>query len=416
MVKTNKELQILKIVRDVMTRTKGQTFPDFKQRVVSLHDPTYDAIFANVQTTEKGSIVLFRYGRYSDVFSGEVENFGADWANFWDAFDGVYRELRSITIDTDTLEVVTYPFNKFFNINELAETSETEVEKRIRAAASVEFSDKLDGSMVVGRYWNGDVFLTGSKSLDPKQSWRLQDSYDMVTPGIRRMLTEHPDKTFIFESLTKKDAHVVKYDDKDMGLHLIGIRNMEDYCMFSYKDVLRFAEQYEVQTTKVFDKSLNEILESLDDISSDQAEGFVANIDGWFLKIKYNQYAKMHGILSKISSINLIIRAIADGTLDDLYSKVPTVYRGRIDSVVSVVMKYVLETEGRINEFYEKNKHLNVKDFCILTNSTADRDIRGFIIAKYKKQPYNVLKRGSCGYKKLSDMGIDSSKYIEIFD
>lgn len=413
-----KDLQILKIVKDVMTQTKGQTFSDFKERVASLHNPTYDEIFANVQTTEYGSLVLFRYGRYSDVLSGETENFGDEWVNFWNMYDGIYRELRSITIDIDTLDVVLYPFDKFFNINEMDETSEQEVIRRIKAAKSVEFSDKLDGSMVVGRYWKDNYILTGSKGLDPEQSWRLKDSYAMMfeSEGIKRMLKENPDCTFIFESLTKADAHVVKYNEEDYGLHLIGIRNMNTHQMASYKEILEVANEYGVQTTKVFDKTLDEVMGSLDEKSSDQAEGFVANIDGWFVKIKYDAYCDMHRILSKLSSINLIIRAIADGNLDDIYAKTPSAYRSRIDAVVGVVNKYIHETEQRINDFYERNKHLDVKDFCILTNTIADKDIRGYIIAKYKSKPYNVIKRGSTGYKRLNEMGIETRDYLKIFD
>lgn len=415
---TKPKIQILEIVKDVMAKTKDQEFPDFKERVASLHNPIYDEIFANVQTTEHGDLVLFRYGRYSDVISGESENFGNDWVNFWNMHGGIYRELRSITIDINKLEVVLYPFNKFFNINELEETSLEEVEKRIKNAKSIEFSDKLDGSMVVGRYWNGRYILSGSKALDPNQSWRLKDSYEMLekSEGIKHMMHDNPDMTFIFESLTKADAHVVKYNEEDYGLHLIGIRDMSDYSMMTYRTILGWASFYNVPTTKVFDKTLDEVMSSLDDKKSNEAEGFVLNVDGFYVKIKYDDYANMHNILSKLSSINLIIRAIADGTLDDLYSKTPMAYRGRIDSVVSVVTKYIREIEQRITDFYEKNKHLDVKDFCILTNTTADKDIRGFIISKYKGKPYNVLKRGSSGYKRLNEMGIQTSDYLRIFD
>lgn len=411
-------LQIHNIVKDVMSRTKGQNFPTFKDRVSSLGDSTYDKIFANVQTTEKGSLVLFRYGRYSDVFSGETEDFGSDWAQFWDAFNGVYRELRSITIDTDTLEIVTYPFNKFFNINELDETSQSEVERRIKEAKSIEFSDKLDGSMVVGRYWKGNFILTGSKSLDPEQSWRLKDSYNMLyaSEGIQKMLRQNQDYTFIFESLTKADAHVVKYEEKDYGLHLIGVRDMRDYQMLSYREVLAMAQAYGVQTTKIFDKALDEILNSLDEKKSNEAEGFVANIDGWFLKIKFTDYAMMHGLISKISSINLLIRAIADNQLDDVISKIPQAYHSRIDAVVRVVMKYAAETEKQVMDFYNENKDLSVKDYAIKANTTLPKNIAGYAIAQFKNKPWNVLKRGNCGYKKLNEMGVDASNYIDIFN
>ena len=413
------EPKILTIVRDIYKRTKGQTFPSFKERVESLNSPTYSDMFAPIQTVEDGDLILFRYGRYTDVLNDEVEDFGDAWETFWLKFNGLYRELRSIVIDVKRMEVALYPFDKFFNINELPETSEEEIIRRIEnATESVEFSDKLDGSMVSARYYGGRIVLTGSKSLDPEQSWRLKENYRMVknNSNLNRLITENPQYTLIFESITKADAHVVKYEDDQMGMHLIGIRDMRDYSIRPYSEVIKLANQYGVQTTTVFDKRIEEIMSSLDDKTSDEAEGFVANIDGFMVKIKYSAYCKMHGILGKLSSINLILQSIAEGTIDDLYSKVPTAYRSRIDAVVRVATNYIRTMEEKIANFYEKHKHLPLKEYALTVQSEGEKGVAGYLFAKYKGLPYNVLKKGSNGYKKLTELGVKKEDYISIFD
>lgn len=413
---SEKRLKLLEIVKDVMERTSNLSCT-FKERIELLNDATYNSIFKPIQFLQKDSLVLFRYGNYSDVFSGETE-FGASYTQFWDMYDGIYRTMRSIVIDIDTLEVVTYPFDKFFNLNEMEETNINTIREYIKKAKSIEISDKLDGSMACVRYYNNEVFATGSKSIIREQSWRLNDIYNMIesNPNIMQMIMDYSNYTFIFESITKSDVHVVIYDDKDLGLHLIGARNMDTFEMLSYKDIVELANKYNILTTTIFDKTFDEVINSLDDKKSNEKEGFVLNIDGFYVKIKYNDYVLMHGILSNISSINLVIRNYADETLDDLLSKIPTAYRNRVMVVVNLLNKYVQQMESRIIFWYDKVKDMNIKDAAIFLSNECDKKIFGYVLAKYKGKPYNVLKKGTSGYKKLIDMGYDPSQYYSLFE
>lgn len=101
--------------------------------------------------------------------------------------------------------------------------------------------------------------------------------------------------------------------------------------------------------------------DELDDKSSDEAEGFVINIDGYKVKIKYNDYVNIHKAISKLSSINLIIRSIADNRYDDLLSKLPVAYHENVKRVASIVFNYIKETENKINEYYNSAPKENKK-------------------------------------------------------
>ena len=152
---SKKRLKLLEIVKDVMEKTSNLSCT-FKERIELLNDSTYNSIFKPIQFLQKDSLVLFRYGNYSDVFSGETE-FGASYTQFWDMYDGIYRTMRSIVINIDTLEVVTYPFDKFFNLDEMEETNINTIREFIKKAKSIEISDKLDGSMACVRYYNNSI-------------------------------------------------------------------------------------------------------------------------------------------------------------------------------------------------------------------------------------------------------------------
>lgn len=376
-----------------------------------LGNAEFTEIFKNLQCNEHGDLLLVRYGNYSSVFDGEAE---ATFENFWDLYGGFYRECRSVVINIKKDELVLTPFRKFRNLNEGEETSYENVSGRIKEAKCIEFSNKLDGSMQSARYYNGEYIMAGSQSLDRENSWRLADGYRMLheNENYLKMLRENSNMTFIFEYISQKDAHVVKYDTE--GLFLIGVRNVETGIESSYKEVLDYAARYGIQSTEVFDKTLDQIMAELDDKKSSEAEGFVVNIDGFKVKIKYNDYVHMHKMLSAISSINLIIQSIADDGFDDMIAKVPAAYRDRVLSVAKYVFEYKNKTEKAVKEAYEKAPKEDKKEFMIWVSENAAKEIQGFVRCMYLGKSFNVLKR-SGSYLKLKDMGVDSDEYGDVF-
>ena len=376
-----------------------------------LGDEKYAELLPFLVLTEYGDLMLIKYGSFADLAQSELlrEKGENPLEVFWDIEDGFFRECRSLVINIRKDELVLTPFRKFRNLNESEETSYEAVSERIRRASCVEFSNKLDGSMQSARYYDGRIVMAGSQALDRGNSWRLDDGYNMMmsNPGCQKMLMDHPDETFIFEYISRRDAHVVKYDKE--GLFLVGMRDVNTGAESSYREVLECAGKYGVLTTEVYDKTLDEVVGELDSKLSSEAEGFVLNIDGFKVKIKYNDYVSMHKLLEKFSSINVIIQSIADDSFDDLLSKVPEAYRDRILKVADYVFDYIRETNRRIDEAYESAPREDRKQFMVWVEKNVRYDIRGFVRAKYLGKPYNVIKKQT-GYLKLKDMGVPDYK------
>lgn len=375
----------------------------------------YKDLLDCLEMNQYGTMVLVRYGRYSNVYDGETEASGED---FWDRYDGFYRECRSVVIDIEKECIVLCPFSKFFNINELEETSVENIQKRIKNANCVEFSDKLDGSMQSARWYENQIIMAGSQAINPDNSWRLEDGYRMIyeLSGYKKMLQEFPNFTFVFEYISLRDAHVVKYKKEQEGLYLIGMRDINTGVELPYDTIMNIANEHNIPTTKVFNKTLDQVMIELDDKSSDEAEGFVINIDGYKVKVKYNDYVHIHKALSKLSSINLIIRSIADGQYDDLLSKLPFAYHDDVKKVASIVFDYIRKTENTINEYYNSAPKENIKEFMIYISENVPKCYQGYCRAKYYGYDINVIKSNNekCPhYKKLKDMGIKN--YNSIF-
>lgn len=380
----------------------------------------YNMIFDPIQTNQyifnDSVFVLIRYGQYTDVFGGESEY---SFTGFWDLYDCIYRECRSIVIDVKNEKIAILPFDKFFNLNEKEETSIELVRERINNAKSVEISDKLDGSLQALRYYNNDYIMCGSQAIDPENSWRLSDGYKLLTDNIKKLAKDYSDYTLIFEFITKEDAHVVVYSEKDYGLHLIGMRNHENGEILTYKEVIKLANEYNILTTEVFDRTLDDIINSLDEKKSNEKEGFVLNIDSFQVKIKYNDYLAMHNILSAISSINLIIKHIGDNTFDDMISKIPDAYKNRVLEVAKKVYKYnnVMKCNvlywAEALDFYE---YTNLKDKMIYITEYVPKEFQGYVreYAKTGKIADNYVKKKNGGYKKMYEIEETIKFYEEV--
>ena len=369
---------------------------------------------------EYNNMLLVRYGNAYDYIN---ENTTID--DFWNKYDGLYKECRSVVIDTNTSEVIMLPMNKFFNINELQETSYDNILNKLSIAKNnnltIEYSDKLDGSMICARYYKGDYLLTSSQALNPDNSWRLQDAYTMLTDNYKKMLYDNPNQTFIFEYISLKDQHVVKYTKEQEGLYLIGERDVLTSYTYSYDWLKIMANKYNIKTTVLFNTDINYIMSHLNEKSSDQAEGFVINIDGYRVKLKYNDYVTMHKTLSSMMSPNYIIKAIADETLDDFISKVPSSYKENVQLIADKVFKYIQYKNEQINMNYlyiknkmsiEKKDFTNRKEFIQYINNYCNKDIFPYLICKYDNKEFDLLKSKNGKYIKMKQI----DDFLEFID
>ena len=383
-----------------------------------LNNKEYIKRLEPIQINQNQNLVLFRYANHTSVKDGE-EEFSSFDNKFWELYDGFYRECRSLVIDIVNDCIVIAPFKKFMNLNQNEEYSLENIQRRIKEAIynhrPIEISTKLDGSMQCANYYKGKIIMSGAQAIDKEKSWRLSDGYEKLysEPNLIKMITENSDLTFIFEYISLKDAHVVKYTLEQEGLYLIGIRENKTGKQWSYEEVLNIARIYQVKlTTDLHKETLEEVLNNLDKYKSSEAEGVVLNIDGFLVKIKYNDYVKCHRLLSAISSSNLIIEAYADGWIDDLIAKIPEEYRWRVEGLIHILETYKQVMEQHIEEVYQQIYSISNGEITSFMKEvqTYPKEERKYIIQRYKNQELNLFKTQASSktphYRNLSELGL----------
>lgn len=397
---------VIKIKNDYIESFGKIDIVDFERWITRLDKEEYNKVFIHLKVKQFNNFIIIRYGM------DEMHE------SMWTDTESVFRECRSVVIDIFNEQLVLVPFRKFFNLNEVEENKFERIETEIKNAKSVEITDKLDGSMQSARYYNGDIFLSGSMALDRNSSWRLNDGYNKLTQNHKTMIAENAEYTFIFEYISIKDAHVVAYSLEQEGMYLIGMRNVYTGKQLSYKEVKDFAIKYDVPMTKIEDRSFDDIVYDSKRFKSTEKEGWVLNIDGHMIKLKCDDYVQLHRVLNKFSSVNTVIKSIADGTYDDLLSKVPENYTGRIRKIARLIYEYMKNINEAIDHYYLKAPVNDKKEYMVWVTNNCPKEIQGYLRQKYLKKEYHALKTcfaNSIKYKKISEMGLED-KYFALFE
>ena len=171
--------------------------------------------------------------------------------------DPIVREARGIIIDLNTLDVVCWPFNKFFNQHEVY------ADKIDWSSCRVQ--NKLDGS-IVKLFWNPykchwQWATNGVINADdaPIEDFKHINYLDLIEDAWNYSQIDfdslNKDYTYIFE-VVDPILHPVKYDEVALwhigtrnnltGEELItdiGIQKPEEYDLHSLKEVISFVEK-----------------------------------------------------------------------------------------------------------------------------------------------------------------------------
>lgn len=374
-----------------------------------LNNEEYQLIFSNILTNQWKNYVLIRYDNYINLF-GDGET---SYTDFWDMYDGLYRECRSVVVDIHTMSYVIRPFDKFFNMDERDETSYGVIAQKFLRSDYITVTNKLDGSIQCGRWYNGEVVMSGAQSIDPSQSWRLEDGYSMLTENYRNMLQDYDEYTFIFEYISKRDPHVVVYDDSQCGLHLIGARHVITGDYMSYHELKIIATNRNIPITESYEMDLGQIMKTLSQYKSNEKEGYVVRFTDecgdFFVKIKCDDYVAIHGILSSLQSPNIIIKQIGDGTFDDFISKIPEGHKERVMEIANNVIKYNNDKKHQVSswcQYLDSYNYSDLKDKMIYITNYVPKEYQGYVreYVKTGKICKNYIKKRTGGYLKYLDI------------
>lgn len=232
----------------------------------------------------------------------------------------IKRELRGITFDKETGEVVSRPFHKFFNLNEAEESKEEKLKGR-----EFIFREKLDGTMVHFALHGEELLPLTQKSFGNEQTERVKEIVErdkklkeFIVSTLKKGITP------IFELVSPEFQIVVPVSQE--RLYLTELRQNESgkYLLERYeKEIAELRIPLPRKRVLTLERAVKE-LESRENI-----EGFVLKDFSkeepfpLFVKLKSPWYHERHYIFTYLHNIpdHKLFKLFLEGKVDELFSK-----------------------------------------------------------------------------------------------
>lgn len=234
--------------------------------------------WVNVQKHPSKDLYIFNYSK------------SAQYEKVWNE---VTLQCRGLILDKEW-NIVARPFLKFFNYEELAPEVVAEREKM-----SFQVWEKMDGSLGISYAIDGKVQIATRGSFASDQAVMANKILEKY-PKIQ----EHYDEkfTFLFEIIYPENRIVVDYGQEEALVLLAIVDNDTGQEI----DIEEYARIMEVRTPEKFDMpSIGELI-ALRANGKVNFEGFIVKFnDGFRMKLKMEEYVRLHSIVTGINSRNI---------------------------------------------------------------------------------------------------------------
>ena len=298
-----------------------------------LNDKNLLKYFAMIVT----SINLTHYKCYLLLkYSETIYNIG------WNKLSNV---CRGKVINLSNYKVAVYPFDKFFNLNEMPEISEDVVFDYINKAKTITVTEKMDGSCIAVTRINTENYIINTNGgFTNIQTKLAEELLRKKYPGFYKHMPLNV--TYIFELIHPEDKHIVDYGEEKQ-LCLLGARNILTENLFDYELLKKHADAFNLTLVKQFEfTTLNEFIKIVKG-EYENKEGFVFRLIGEdfdvMFKLKYTEFVNLHRLKEHIS-------------IKNVYKNLNSV-ENYINSIDGKLLEGVLATLEEISQI--KNKAIN---------------------------------------------------------
>jgi len=225
------------------------------------------------------------------------------------------RECRGIIFDNATGKILRRPFEKFFNVNQIAETQADVLD---RTKKIIQMTEKLDGTMIAPFLLNGQIFWGSKRCAIDFNDYIISSGITRdIEPYVKSLLLNG--KTPIFEWHDPTfDGCVIVIKYKQRFIKLLAVR---DNITGEYEDC-RDAIKHGVEVVPEF-TCFNTVADAITVVTKEQQkEGYVLLFnDNTRVKLKTLWYCARHRLIDFFNTPWMMKRLIVNYMIE-----VPDVY------------------------------------------------------------------------------------------
>jgi RNA ligase len=317
----------------------------------------FDDLVAGLEAAKSAGMVLSRDwhdGRRLYIYSNKCV-----YDDGWDEFSLL---ARGLVLHPRDRRIVATPFPKFFNVGE-----------RGFAFPDMPFEtfEKVDGSLAIIHHFDGSWRAVTKGAFDsPQAQW--------AEARLRATDTTHLDRatTYLAEVVYPENRIVIRYDRPEMVLLAAYDGAGAELPIGELQHVAertgwRVAKRYYFKTFL----DLRGHAESL----PREEEGFVVRFDdGLRLKLKGNEYRRIHALISRCTPLAMWEAMIAGGDMDAIRRDLPEEFWSDFDAITTGLAREVQRITAKIAATASAIAGLSDKEVG-LQLATLDPEVRPFI-------------------------------------
>lgn len=262
-------------------------------------------------------------------------------------WDNITIQCRGLVTNSKG-DIIARPFKKFFNYEEHKPEDIPNEEYVVY--------EKLDGSLgILFNYENEWILATRGSFTSPQsiKGKEILNKHDISS--LRK------DNTYLFEIIYPENRIVVDYGDQEKlvvigGIHTKTGDEIPDSSLFWLQDA-----GFEIVTTY---KTWGEGYDLLKEEISKDREGYVIRFkSGFRMKIKGEEYKRLHKILTNISNRDIWEYLKENKPFDELIDKVPDEFYEWVKKTADDLVEKYYEIEKKsLIDFAKIRKNINIED------------------------------------------------------
>lgn len=340
--------------------------------------------FKTINIKENGNLIHLKYNN-KEMFNRP-----------WDVF---YESVRGLVIDWVNNEILLYPFDKFYELNEHKTTKLNTVRNIWEEVGKAEITEKIDGSLMISRYVRESYLTASSGSLNGIHV----DLFNGILNNdeeLKRFLKDYSNYTVMFEMTSKDLPQHIKYGIDSATI--IGMRNMESFELLTLDEIRQLAKKYKVKVVKSFNLSINYLLETIED-SNSTIEGYIVRIGSLMVKFKTKNFIMANRFKSEPNrNFNVLIDSILEDRYDAISNLVSNEYKDSYDIGIDLFFEYANKRENLIKAMVsELNLELDNNEFAKEAQIKFPNNVKELMAFKLKtnkkftKEDIKYLKKFS---------------------
>ncbi len=270
-------------------------------------------------------------------------------------WDWITVQTRGLVTDEHG-EILARPFKKFWNLGE----------QRHTATDQFEVFEKLDGSLIIA-FWYEDRWIIASRgSFESDHAKAAKPLFDKLHTDVLSKAY-----TYCFEYISTWNKIVVDYGDVEKLVLLSAIHTKTD-TELKHRTLEKIGKLIGCEVVERYD-GIDDYTTLKDKIDSGK-EGFVIRFsNGQRVKIKSDEYVKLHRIVTGLSSTAVWECLQSKRTMDDLLATAPDEYFEIIKLWHDKLLRDYKHIEDTAIQLYERyiaeNPDATQKEYALWVNT-----------------------------------------------